>query len=282
MASTLTVATANLHAGIDGWGRPFDAVGALAAVECDLLLLQETWTPDGREGLASELAAAKGFHLVEATYATGRRALPHPRASSAWLGKKNFVGHDHSLYLDSEKAVSEKTRRSARYREAEPGSWGTAILSRFPIASSDIIELDYLGRDRSRRRPLLATVEVGGQRCTVISAHMSHLTYGSVVHYRHLNSLLQARGVTSSVAILGGDMNLWGPPVVALLRGWRRAVKGRTWPAWRPHSQLDHLLVTASVQVRSGEVLADFGSDHRAVRAVLTLPEAPSGRRSTT
>ena len=47
-------------------------------------------------------------------------------------------------------------------------------------------------------------------------------------------------------------MNLWGPPVRAFLPGWHRAVKGRTWPAWHPHSQIDHILVRGEVRVGCG------------------------------
>ncbi len=47
-------------------------------------------------------------------------------------------------------------------------------------------------------------------------------------------------------------MNLWGPPVSSYFRGWRRGVTGRTWPALRPHSQLDHVLVTPPVTVTDG------------------------------
>jgi endonuclease/exonuclease/phosphatase family metal-dependent hydrolase len=51
--------------------------------------------------------------------------------------------------------------------------------------------------------------------------------------------------------------------------GWRRAVVGRTWPAWRPHSQIDHILVRGALQPVRGEVLPHGGSDHRPVRAEL-------------
>jgi endonuclease/exonuclease/phosphatase (EEP) superfamily protein YafD len=52
---------------------------------------------------------------------------------------------------------------------------------------------------------------------------------------------------------------------------WHRTVKGRTWPTWNPHSQIDHILVRGSLQHVAGEVLPDAGSDHRPVRALLTL-----------
>ena len=74
-----------------------------------------------------------------------------------------------------------------------------------------------------------------------------------------------------TAAVLAGDMNLWGPPLRHLLPGWRQAVKGRTWPAARPHSQIDHILVRGNVVAASSRILPDAGSDHRPVRAELAL-----------
>jgi endonuclease/exonuclease/phosphatase (EEP) superfamily protein YafD len=72
--------------------------------------------------------------------------------------------------------------------------------------------------------------------------------------------------------VIVGDFNLWGPAVSALLPGWRRAVRGRTWPAHRPHSQIDHVLVRDDVKVVDTAVLDEVGPDHRPVRVTLRLP----------
>ncbi len=66
-------------------------------------------------------------------------------------------------------------------------------------------------------------------------------------------------------------MNTWGPLVRRFLPGWHRAVIGSTWPAWRPHSQIDHILCAGVARVVDGSVCPDFGSDHRPVRARLEL-----------
>jgi endonuclease/exonuclease/phosphatase (EEP) superfamily protein YafD len=51
---------------------------------------------------------------------------------------------------------------------------------------------------------------------------------------------------------------------------WRRGVTGRTWPAARPHSQIDHVLVRpGDVQVVDAAVLDACGSDHRPLFARL-------------
>jgi endonuclease/exonuclease/phosphatase (EEP) superfamily protein YafD len=74
-------------------------------------------------------------------------------------------------------------------------------------------------------------------------------------------------------AIVAGDCNFWGPGVTAFLPGWARAVRGRTWPARRPHSQIDHILVrpTSRIEVLDSAVLPEVGSDHRPVRATLRV-----------
>lgn len=46
----IVVATFNVHAGIDGWGEPFDVVASCADLDADVLLMQETWTPTGGVG----------------------------------------------------------------------------------------------------------------------------------------------------------------------------------------------------------------------------------------
>jgi endonuclease/exonuclease/phosphatase family metal-dependent hydrolase len=271
MSSTITVTTANLHAGIDGWGRPFPVVEQCAAFSTDLLLLQENWTPEGELSIAGEIARTTGMHLIETTYATGRRGHENPEATDKWLSKKGFLGHDHSLYFDSVKPLAPTLAERPHYLEAEKGAWGTAILSRFPILATSVLDLPYLRRDRSHRRPLIATIDLGGAEVTVICVHMSHLTYGSVLHFNQFNKELRALGVADRPIVIGGDMNNWGPPVIAQVRGVRRAVKGRTWPAWRPHSQLDHLLVSKAIAVEHGHVLPDIGSDHLPVTATLRL-----------
>jgi endonuclease/exonuclease/phosphatase family metal-dependent hydrolase len=72
--------------------------------------------------------------------------------------------------------------------------------------------------------------------------------------------------------VLVGDMNFWGPPVSLALPGWRRAVRARSYPSWRAHSQIDHILVTRAVKVLSGESVAVGRSDHLPLRARLSFP----------
>ena len=130
-----------------------------------------------------------------------------------------------------------------------------------------MLPLGQLPRDPARRALIRGVVDLAGGPLTVHGTHMSHITHGSHVQYRLLGTELPP---LSSAAVLAGDMNLWGPPVSSYVRGWRRAVVGRTWPAPRPHSQLDHMLVTPAVAVTGARVAGFSGSDHRPIVATLS------------
>jgi len=270
------VATFNLHGGVDAWGRPFDVEAVVDAINADVFLLQECWTPEGSQGLAQRIADLIGGSVHETVLASGRRALPHPEAPDHWHRRRSFVDGDHALYLDSELPIQAAMSGSERYAEAEHGSWGLAIVTRLPVMSSRVVELGRLRRDRARRALVICQLDVEGAPVAAVSTHMTHLTYGSPIHFRRLRRALHDLGGPASASVVGGDMNLWGPLVSLQLPGWRRAVKGRTWPSWGPHSQLDHLLVGKGLRVLGGRVVDERASDHLPVVARLRVVSARS------
>jgi endonuclease/exonuclease/phosphatase family metal-dependent hydrolase len=38
---TFSIATFNMHAGVDGWGRPYDVVAACRLIDADVVVLEE-------------------------------------------------------------------------------------------------------------------------------------------------------------------------------------------------------------------------------------------------
>jgi endonuclease/exonuclease/phosphatase family metal-dependent hydrolase len=264
------VASFNVHAGVDGWGRPFDVSGTCRQLDADVLVLQEVWDPDEGPAMSATLARDLGATIVWQPMARGRRGVPHPDPGSRWGPTRDVRTEANALYLDGERAVPERIRRSARYREAEPGTWGLAVLSRLPVLRSEVIDLGRLPGDRGRRAVIVVEVSVDGTALVVAGTHMSHLIAGSPVQFSRLRQLVK-KPIGDRPAVLAGDMNLWGPPTVGLLPGWRRAVRGRTWPSWRPHSQPDHVLIRGALDAVEGAVVPFNGSDHRPVRAALAL-----------
>ncbi len=270
---SFSVATFNAHAGVDGWGRPYDVVAACRQIDADVLVLEENWAPDDGPSLATRVAQALGYDTRELALAGGRLAGPHPEADGKWMRPLDWRGKSHAIFLDSELPFGSGIVRSRRFAEAQPGSWGVAVLSRLPITSTDVLDLGRLARDRACRAALALTVG-SALEVTVVGTHMSHLTYGAPSQYLRLARAVRDR-IGTGPAVLAGDMNLWGPPVSLLLPGWRRAVRAKTWPAWRPHSQVDHVLVRGRLSVLGATVLGTVGSDHLPVRALLGLEEPP-------
>jgi endonuclease/exonuclease/phosphatase family metal-dependent hydrolase len=267
--ASLTLATFNTHLGVDGWGRPFDVVEACRSLGADVLVLQESWAPvDGGPSTAAEVARALGYAVVaERALARGRLFGPVATTSTRW--GPPMVPWQGSFRLDGEHRGHDGRRAGSAHT---PGAWGLALLSRLPVLRSTVIPLKKLRRDAARRVVIGCTIELDGATVEVFGTHMSHITHGSHLQYRRLRDLLPP---LTAAAVLAGDMNLWGPPVNSYLRGWRRALIARTWPAHRPHSQLDHILVTPAVDVLDARVGSPTGSDHLPVVATLAPARRP-------
>jgi endonuclease/exonuclease/phosphatase family metal-dependent hydrolase len=264
----VVVASFNVHGGVDGFGRPFDVVKACEELDADLLVLQESWSPAYGEPLARQVGDALGYQVEELALTSARLSSPSGSevAPPAWGPVVRQPG-PHGLRVGP--ARPGRAPRHNRVGHLEEGTWGIALLSRVPVSLSATLDLGQLRRDPARRGAIAVEVEVDGRTLRVIGTHLSHLSHGSLVQLRTLHRLLAGAGPP---AVLAGDMNMWGPPLSALLPGWSRAVRGRTLPAWRPLAQLDHILVTPGVKVLGrGQVVAVPGSDHLPVRARVTV-----------
>jgi endonuclease/exonuclease/phosphatase family metal-dependent hydrolase len=240
-------------------------VGECRALDADVLVMQESWTPDdGGPSTAQLVAADLGYQVVaEVTLARGRRFGPLPSSSERWAPWPSQVRK--AFRLDDE---SWRSRTGPRDRPFERGAWGVGMLARVPVRSSEVIHLGQLRRDPARRAVIAATTDLGGREVSLFGTHMSHISHGSHAQYRRLGTLLPH---PDHAAVLAGDMNLWGPPVNSFFPAWRRAVIARTWPARRPHSQLDHILITPPLSVVHARAAARSGSDHRPVVVTLAL-----------
>jgi len=264
----VVVASFNVHGGVDGFGRPFDVVKACEELDADLLVLQESWSPAYGESLALRVAEALGYQVEELALTVARLSSPSgpDTAPPAWGPVVRQRG-PHGLRVGPGRPG--RTPRVDDVGHPEKGTWGIAMLSRVPVSATATLDLGQLRRDPARRGAIAVEVELDGRPLRIIGTHLSHLSHGSLVQLRALHRLITAPGTP---AVLAGDMNMWGPPLSALLPGWSRVVRGRTWPSWRPVAQLDHILVTSGVKTLGpGRVVAVRGSDHLPVRARVTL-----------
>ncbi|MDQ1319277.1 MAG: Endo/exonuclease/phosphatase protein [Actinomycetota bacterium] len=227
----ISIASFNAHYGIGRDGDPFDMRAACRFMDADVIALQEVWWPDEGPNVLDEVRG-EGYDVAE---------LPQARASLS---------------------PSPDVRPGSG---TTTGWWGVAIASRFPLGNQQSIDIGTTPHDPvGPRKALRAQVDIGAAGpLTVTTVHATHLFPFAPLHHRRLARALDG----STRAVVGGDFNLWGFLAGLSFRGWQRPVRGRSYPAHRPHSLIDHIFATPDLVVTRAEVLGDVGSDHRPIVA---------------
>jgi endonuclease/exonuclease/phosphatase family metal-dependent hydrolase len=168
----------------------------------------------------------------------------------------------------------------ANVRRSAANSYGTAILSRYPIESYRNTPLP--APPGTQQRGLLrATIVVNGVRMSVYGTHLENTSATA--------RLLQARAIAPIVRadplpkVFGGDLNSRpGSPVLDTIDGvahdtWAAVGVGAglTHPDAIPRIRIDYLMYadgsTADLTPLGMDVLPSHVSDHRAVRAAYRL-----------
>lgn len=239
-AMAIRFASLNLHCGLDHRGAPFSVKQAVAALDTDVIVIQENWRVHGSVSLAAAAAADCGYG--------------------------SFTELD--LVPDTPLADLEVVSGTA---PDETGAWGLAAMSRAPWTRHYTVPIgaapgDVVG-DRSAQ-----VIEFPGLR--IVNVHLTHrLLHGPA----QLRRLLAALRADATPTVIAGDLNMCRPTVY-LARGFRPTARGRTWPAHLPLAQLDHVLASDGVQVAHSAVGPALGSDHLPVRATLSPRSAPGVR----
>lgn len=244
-ARDFTVAAFNAHWGVGRYGRfegvRFDVAEIVRGFGADLVVVPEAWRD------------ANGVSVLDGLADDGYR-----------------IETTELMRLELRPS---RDRRGSSVPLA--GSWELGICSRFPVLDRRLIPMGSVWRDPPGSRHALGlTVAIDSTPVEIIGLHTSS-KFWRLAPMEHLVQL--RRGIIDrGPQIVAGDFNFWGPPIAAAMRGWDRPVRGRTFPARRPHSQIDHVLVRGGIVALSGEVLARTPSDHRPIRARLRLPPATS------
>jgi endonuclease/exonuclease/phosphatase family metal-dependent hydrolase len=234
----ISLASLNVHCGLSRHGRAYSVSDAIGALDADVVLVQENWRPRGEDSLARRAAAAHGYRGVA----------------------------EFDLVSDVPLADLRIVRGPV---PDESGAVGLAVLSRVPWQEYATMPLGGAPGDLCGER-FAQLVEVPIGRHAVLRVVNTHLTYRLAYGPGQLRRLLAGLAGRRMPTVIGGDLNMCRP-AIGLASPYRPAVRGRTWPAHRPIAQLDHLLAGPGVEVRDAAVAAEQGSDHRAVRATVTL-----------
>jgi endonuclease/exonuclease/phosphatase (EEP) superfamily protein YafD len=226
---------------------PYDVAAVIRSLDADVVCVAESWRP---RPPSAEIDGRDAPSLLDPLTADGYRI--------------------ESLLLS---ASALESRRYREYRAA--GRWELAVCTRLPVLGRRDLPVGRVPNDPvGVRHALAVTVDVGGTPVEVVAFHASSKLWraGPVRHLRALRGHL----VVDRPTIVAGDCNLWGPAVTLLLPGFTRAVRGRTYPAPRPHSQIDHVLVDGFFTPLGGRVGPATPSDHRPVWARLRLDPEPA------
>ena len=258
----MRVATFNLHAGVDGWGRTTHAIDHAVSLGADILICPELWRGDEGPDLYQELADRLGMQGVFVPLTRAERVATN-RGPRSWQPPLAHLNGERGLYFSEHRTLSKGQRRRRASDNVEDGEWGLGLLTRLPVQEIRVESLERLPRERVRRALIVARLLDGEQSFYVLAIHGAHLSHGSYRQYRRVNALVAAFEPTLPI-LFGGDFNSWRPLLRLLLPGWRSLVRARTWPARHPHSQIDHLLARGPWRPLGGGA-SDGGSDHRAL-----------------
>jgi len=196
----LKITSFNCHAGLqarrNGVCEPYDLGAVLRGFDADVIVVQESWTPDGGASAVRAFGDSVGAEVFELRFGRARlEPWPHvPRDGSGM------------------------------------GEVGLAIVSRIPAEARGRLSVGTVPGDPTPERGGLHVVlDVDGTAVDLVGVHLtSRLPYGPPTQLRRL--LPQLPGADGP-AIVAGDCNFWGPGVTACLPGWTRTVRGRTWPS---------------------------------------------------
>ncbi len=233
----LTIASFNCHwAHRPSDGSPFDLDAVVEAFDTDVVVIQEVWQPSEAPAVLAGAAERGGYRPIELALSPS--------------------------YVEPNPEITDRA-------DLATGIWGVALLSRLPVLDTRFPDLGTWTTRfdvAARRRAVVVDLDVGGTLVTLAAVHLSFVLPNAWAQLRRLDAALPRDRPT----VVVGDCNLWGPWAARATRR-RRAVRGRTWPAPRPHSQLDHVLVSPEVEVVDGRVLPEAGSDHLPIRATLRV-----------
>lgn len=239
-ATTLRVLTFNIHSARRPTGEPDleNIASEIAAADPDLVLLQEV--DRGR-------SQTDGLDQAE------------------WLGRRLGM------------AAAYGANQRLRDRFGRSGWIGNAVLSRFPIVSTDNHRLPA-PPGLQRRGLQQVRIQIGDQEVTVFNTHLDH-TSGSV----RIRQAVQITAIVDQVAgprLLGGDLNA-EPDSISLSVLTRSGFQdswitsgrgpGDTVPGGAPRRRIDYLLFDGSFRPDWARTRRSGVSDHRAVLVTVAL-----------
>lgn len=251
----MRIASWNILSGQSHDGSPAAALETqVSKLGVDVLALQEVDYHMRRSGDINQVAAAaQGLDAVDWRFGpsfSGDEGEPQISTPGLLLGPQQVLPGPH---------------------------YGVALISRIPVRRWSRLDLGaspvglplLYARDGQRRikyvpdEPHVAIAAELANNWTVIATHLSFVPPVNMLQLRRIR--MWARRFGRRV-VIAGDLNLTYRflPLGPL---WRTAVHTRTYPAWRPAVQFDHILIRRGLKSKKLQRPAVAISDHLPVLA---------------
>jgi endonuclease/exonuclease/phosphatase family metal-dependent hydrolase len=234
-----SLASLNVHCGRDRYGEAYSVAAAIRQLDADVFVVQENWRSEASShSIAGAIAADGGYEVTELDLLEGTNL------------------YDLGVARDAE--------------VNEDGTYSLAVASRLPVIATSHVMLPMVDGDVCARAAQVVVVDCpGASPIRIVNTHLTHHVLHSPGQLRCLTRAIDAEPV-GMPTVIAGDLNMCRP-AIRIARGYRAAVRGRTWPAWRPIAQLDHVLLSDDLAAWEAVVLDPVGSDHRPVRVCVRL-----------
>src|SRR5262245_25110907 len=170
--SDFTLVSFNAHSGFqprrNGVCLPYDLESVLCGFDADVVVVQETWWPDGEESAVDRAAAALGHQVFALPFGRGVME-PWPR----W-----------------------------RFDGSGDGEIGLSIMSRLPARLVTSVDLGRVFADPTPRRGAIhLEIDVTGATVDLVGVHLSsRLPHGPPTQLRRLAPVLPGPGRPGVVA----------------------------------------------------------------------------------
>lgn len=157
--------------------------------------------------------------------------------------------------------------------------WGNAVLSRYPILSSETRPLPP-ERLLIRRGTVQANIDVGGGQLSLINTHFAHRGSSAPARLEQAHTLV-GRWLGAPQTVVTGDFNAApdSEAMAVLIQAGLVNVAGEacpppvlTSPAKAPRRQIDYIWATADLAYEDCAVPTQAASDHLPVVATISLP----------
>ncbi len=164
--------------------------------------------------------------------------------------------------------IADRLGFERHYSELQRYPWssgaGIAVIGRPRIVAVEEIELPS---GRERRQCLLATLETDSVRFRFAATHLS---LGRTARTKAI-AQLAAELPADLPLVLAGDFNCPPRDLAALAERMTLASVGKTFPSWRPMSELDHVLYSEHWRLVEAHAARSSASDHLPVVVELEL-----------